>query len=119
MKCLDTYPLVEIAAGNKNFISLLDQEIIITDITIAEFYYVMLQKYGYSNAAFWYKKLMPYCVSVSKDILVKAVIFRYNNKNKNLSFFDCVGYIYSKENNIKFVTGDKEFKDLNNVEFIK
>ena len=123
MKCLDTYPLVEIASGNKKFTVLLDENIIIPDITIAEFYYVILQKYDPSKAEFWYKELMPYCVSINRDILIKAVKFRFQNKNKNkkrnLSFFDCVGYIYALENKIKFVTGDKEFENLENVEFIK
>ena len=119
MKCLDTYPLIEIAAGNKRFLYLLDEEIIITDITISEFYYVMLQKYGSSNAEFWYKRLMPYCTTVPRDFLIKAVKFRYQNKKKNLSFFDCVGYVFALENKIKFVTGDKEFEHFDNVEFIK
>jgi predicted nucleic acid-binding protein len=58
-------------------------------------------------------------VPVPKDILIKAVKFRHSNKKKDLSFFDCVGYMFAVENNYKFLTGDKEFKDLGNVIFIK
>ena len=36
-----------------------------------------------------------------------------------ISFFDAVGYVYSRENNYKFVTGDKEFEKLPNVQFMK
>ena len=119
MKCLDTYPLIEIALGNEKFASLLNEDVIITDTTIAEFYYVILQRYDFSTADFWYKKFAPYCASVNREILIKAVKFRYANKKKDLSFFDCVGYIFAIENNHKFLTGDKEFKNLENVEFIK
>ena len=41
------------------------------------------------------------------------------NKKQNMSFFDCVGYVYARENNIKFVTGDKEFEKKEGVLFIK
>lgn len=118
MKCLDTYPLIEIATGNEKFASLLSEDIVITDITIAEFYYVILQRYDVSTADFWYKKFAPYCVQIPKDTLIKAVKFRYANKKKDLSFFDCVGYIFAIENNCKFLTGGKEFKGFDNVIYL-
>ena len=118
MKCLDTYPLIEIATGNEKFASLLNDDIVITDITIAEFYYVILKKYDPATADFWYRKFAPYCAHVPKEILIKAVKFRHVNKKINLSFFDCVGYIFAIENNYKFLTGGKEFKGFNNISFM-
>ena len=32
---------------------------------------------------------------------------------------DCIGYIMAKKLNIKFLTGDKEFENFLNVEFVK
>ena len=118
MKCLGTYPLVEIATGNKKFAFLLEEDFVVTDITISEFYYVLLQRYDVSTADFWYGKFEHYCTDVSRSILIKAVKFRHDNKKKNLSFFDCVGYIFAIENNHKFVTGDKEFQNLTGVMYI-
>ena len=118
MKCLDTYPLIEIATGNEKFASLLSEDIIITDITIAEFYYVILRKYDIATADFWYRKFEHYCVVVPRAILLKAVKFRHDNKKKNLSFFDCVGYIFAIENNYKFLTGGEEFKNFDNVVYM-
>ena len=109
MKCLDTYALIEIALGNSKFANLINEEIVVTDITIAEFYYVILQRYDDATAQFWYRKFEPYCASVPRDILIKGVKFRKENSKDELSFFDCVGYIFSLENNHKFVTGDKAF----------
>jgi len=36
-----------------------------------------------------------------------------------MSMADCISYIQSKEVGVKFLTGDKEFEDLDNVEFVK
>ena len=32
---------------------------------------------------------------------------------------DCIGYILAKRLSIKFLTGDKEFEKLDDVEFVK
>ena len=119
MKCLDTYALVEINNGNPKFTCLLNEEPVITDITMAEFYALLYRKYNLQTADYWHKKLGFFCRSVSREILLRASRFRVDNNKQDLSFFDCVGYIYSLENNMKFVTGDKEFRFRRGVEFIK
>ena len=40
-------------------------------------------------------------------------------KKRNVSMTDCIGYILSKQLGIKFLTGDKEFENFPNVEFVK
>jgi len=45
--------------------------------------------------------------------------FRIKNRHKNLSMTDCISYIMAKRLGIKFLTGGKEFKNLENVEFVK
>ena len=44
---------------------------------------------------------------------------RLKHKKRDLSMTDCIGYAIAKRLGIKFLTGDKEFKDFENVEFIK
>ncbi len=119
MLCLDTYAMIEIHNGNTNFIHLLDNEIVITDITMSEFYANIYRKYDEKTAEYWHRKLGIFCQSAPREILIKAVKFRIQNRKVNLSYFDCVGYIYAIENNHKFVTGDKEFKDREGVLFLK
>ena len=116
---LDTYALVEISVGNPNFIPLLDQDFVILDLILAEFYNVLLRKQKEEIANFWCRKLDAYVTVASLPILIKAIRYRYENRKQNISFFDAVGYIYARENNMKFVTGDKEFKNKEGVEFIK
>ncbi|OGI64939.1 hypothetical protein A2642_02440 [Candidatus Nomurabacteria bacterium RIFCSPHIGHO2_01_FULL_39_10] len=119
MKCLDTYTLVEIEAGNPKFAKFLNEEFVITDLTMAEFYGDLYKKYDQKTAEYWLKKLSPFCQTVSRDIIIQAVQYRIDNKSQNLSFFDCIGYLFSLHHNIKFVTGDKEFRHKENVEFIQ
>ncbi len=119
MKCLDTYALVEIHNGNPKFAHFITQECVITDITFAEFYADLYKHHNLQTADYWHRKLSFLCRTVSREILLKAVRFRIDNKKQNLSFFDCVGYIFAIENNMVFVTGDKEFQHKPSVEFVK
>ncbi|MEK6899271.1 MAG: PIN domain-containing protein [Nanoarchaeota archaeon] len=118
-KCLDTYALVEIASGNPAFKEYLKYQIVITDITMAEWFFVILREEGEAVANYWYEKMEQYCSSVNREILIEAVKFRHKNKKSNISFFDAVGYIFALKNNYHFVTGDKEFENLANVDFKK
>lgn len=118
-KCLDTYALAEIADENPKFKEYLNLPFVIADTTLAEFYSVLLREEGEAVADYWYKKLERYSLPVSKEILIEAVKFRQKHKKNNISFFDAVGYIFSIKNGYLFVTGDKEFENLSNVEFKK
>ena len=118
-KYLDTYALAEIAQGNPQFLTYLSQDFIISDLTLAEFYAVLLWEEGVAMADHWFKKLEPYSAPVVRSILIKAIRFRYEVRKQNVSFFDAVGYIFALEHHCLFVTGDKEFEGLRGVEFRK
>lgn len=119
MKYLDTYALAEIAEGNPAFAKYIEEDFIISDLTLAEFYWVLLRDKGRELAEHWHERLMDYAVPAAQSILISAMRFRHSERKRNLSFFDCVGYIFAIEKGIPFVTGDKEFKFLKNVEFLK
>lgn len=118
-KCLDTYALAEIAKGNKEFSVYLLEEFVVTDLTLAEFYAVLLREEGENSAEYWFKRLEAYAVPVSRQVLKEAIVFRYQHRKQNVSFFDAVGYTYALRNNLPFVTGDKEFEKMPGVEFRK
>ena len=118
MKCLDTYALVEISNGNPLFAHLLNEDVLVTDLTMAEFYGDLYRKYNQKTADYWHRKLSLICQAVPRKVLLKAVQYIIDNKKQNLSFFDCAGYLFALENQIIFVTGDKEFRHKEGVEFI-
>lgn len=119
INCLDTYALIEITLGNKKFEKYTKQDFVITDLTLAEFYGVLLRNEGEAVAKYWYKNLDSYTVSVDKELLISAIRFRYEHRKKRISFFDAAGYVYATANNMLFVTGDKEFEDFSGVSFQK
>ena len=113
---LDTYALIEIIEGNKKFKDFLDSEIIIIINNLVELDYYLLRTYNEKRE--YYKNFFyPFC----KEILLED-ISRANDlkiKNKKLSYTDCLGYVIAKRLEIKFVTGDEGFRNLDNVKFTK
>lgn len=119
LKYLDSYILWEINRGNPKFLHYLEEEsFVVNELTLAEYYGVLLREYNEQTADYWFHKLEKYAQPVSLPLLIKAIKFRQENKKHNFSFFDAVGYIFAKENNGIFVTGDKEFRGIPGVEFI-
>jgi len=115
----DTYAIVEIIRENKNYEKYFEEEVITSVLNLGELYYSMLREKGENEADKWYEKLKQSIFMVNPEVIRKAMKFRFDNKNKNLSFIDCVGYKLAEEKGLIFLTGDKEFKELPNVEFVK
>ena len=55
----------------------------------------------------------------SQEIIQSAAEFKLENKNQRLSMADCIGYKIAESLGIKFLTGDEQFKNKPNVEFVK
>ncbi len=114
----DAYAIVEITKGNLHYNPYLDSEIIINNFTFAELCYCWF-KDKEPNTNIYIKRYSKHIVSVSPEWIEEAMKFRLEWKDRNVSIPDCIGYIMAKKLGIKFLTGDKEFKDLENVEFVK
>ena len=119
MHCLDSYALWEIQFQNKKFSKFTEIDFVITDWTLIEFYRGLLKAYDKHTADYWFNRLKPFSQPADLTVLVRAVVFQELNKKTHMSLFDAVGYIYSRENNHIFVTGDKEFKGREGVAFIQ
>ena len=116
----DTYALFEIFKGNKNYLDYISEiGIVTTKLNLMELYYGLLTEFGIDVAEFYYSKYREFCADASDTVIKTAMQFRAQHKKRNLSYIDCVGYIFADEMKIKFLTGDKEFKDMPNVEFVK
>ncbi len=116
----DTYAFYEIIKGNENYGGYVKNiTIVTTKLNLMELYYGLIAKYDEKTANLYYDKLVQYCTFIDDDSIKRAMIFRLNNKKRDLSYVDCIGYIIAKKMNIKFLTGDKEFENMENVEFVK
>ncbi len=114
----DTYALIEILNNNKNYEKYVDKDIIINDFIFAEFCYQLI-KDNEKNSEEYLDEVEPAIIKLTAKIIKKAMKFRYEHKKKKLSMTDCISYFQAKELGIKFLTGDKEFQSLDNVEFVK
>ena len=114
----DTYALIEIIKGNKNYLPYFNTRIIINNFIFAELCYILVRD-GYPNVDKYLDRYEKFIVSLSPKLIKEAMKFRYKNKNKNLSIPDCVSYFMAKNLGINFLTGDRQFESLENVEFVK
>ncbi len=114
----DAYAIMEIIGGNLGYEPYMDSEIIINNFTFAELCYRWFKEKN-ADANFYIEKYSRHIVSVAPEWIEEAMKFRLKWKDRKVSVPDCIGYIMAKKLGVKFLTGDKEFADLENVEFVK
>lgn len=116
----DSYPLIEYISANAHFFSYFEEhEGIITLLNLLEVYYVVLKDLGKAKAEIAFDMLYPLIVEPSKETIKRAMEFRLAHKKSDLSYADCLGYQIARERGIKFLTGDRAFKDMENVELVR
>ncbi len=115
----DTYAFMEIIVGNPNYNRFKNCYIITTKLNLMELHYTLLRIYNREIADYYYDYFLKFVKDVEDDIIKNANEFKLFYKKRNISYIDCIGYFMAKRFGIKFLTGDKEFEDLVNVEFVK
>ena len=115
----DSYAIIELIKGNPSYARFLKERVIFTVFNLVEIYYSALKYLDEEKAEIIYEKYKQNIVKLNDEVIKKSMKFRKKNKVRNLSYADCIGYIYALKNNLIFLTGDKQFETLKNVEFIK
>ena len=115
----DTYAIIEIIVGNKNYEKYRDDKIITSVLNVIELHYALLKKYNKKFADNILLEYSKFIVPITLKDIAEANNFRLDNIKKRLSTADAMGYVLAAKYNTKFLTGDKEFAGLNNVEFAK
>ena len=113
----DTYALIELSKNNPDYVNYSESVVITTIFNLAELYYVILRDFNEERAKTIYYKFKECANEVADDVIFEAM--KLKRKNKNLSYTDCVGYAYALRNNIKFLTGDRAFESMANVELVR
>ena len=112
----DTYAIFEIIRGNPKYKPYVETRIITTIFNLAELNYNLKKEKGKKTADEYTDKYSRFMVEVNIEDIKSAMDFK--TIHKHLSIPDAVGYIIAKKYNIKFLTGDKDFEGMENVEFI-
>ena len=115
----DTYAIIELMQGNPSYKKFQDFKIITTVLNIGEVYAILLRNDGKAKADEWFENFDFELLEILPEDIVEATRFRYINRKKSISITDSVGYTLSLKHKIKFLTGDKQFEDMQNVEFVK
>ena len=115
----DTYALIEIIGGNKNYMRYIDFILITSDFNLMEMYYHFLKDYGKETAERYFGEWYEFTINFSRNAIKSGMEIKLANKKEKLSYIDCVGYAFSLQNKIPFLTGDSKFKNKAGVEFIK
>jgi len=117
---LDTYAIHEMIAGNPEYRKYTSGVCLATtQLNLMETYYILLSRYGEKTADTQYDNFREYCIPVDDESVKEAMKFRFANKSKSLSYVDCIGYTLAGNNGMRFLTGDKQFMGLPNVEHVK
>ena len=114
----DTYAIIEVIRGNDKYSSYLDDEIVINNFIFAELCYILYRDKD-KVVREHLREYSKYINSVNPEWIEEAMKFRIEWKDRNVSVTDCIGYIMAKRIGIPFLTGDKDFECMENVEFVR
>ena len=119
----DTYALIELLKGNPNYENYSQADLVSTEFNILELTYALFRDFGRDEATKVVKlirdkiEILP---TEDSDYLDASEFRKSANKTgKKLSLIDALGYSCSKKLGIKFLTGDREFIEMENIEYIK
>ena len=116
----DTYAFIEFVKGNKNYKRYFEKAEIVTSLlNLIELFYILLREYNIKNARKYYGAFRIFAAQIPDDIVEQAMVFRLRNKKRDLSYADSIGYVIALRHGIKFLTGDRQFKGIKNVEYVK
>jgi len=116
---LDTYALIEIIKGNELYLKYIDEEAVTSIFNLYELYYTSLKDNGSEIAKNNFFQLKGNLIRFGDDEIFLASKFKLENKKQGISYTDALGYTIAINNDMLFVTGDKEFRNMPKVEFVK
>lgn len=119
----DTYAFVEILKGNPAYEPYKQNVAILTTrLNLMELHHAVLRLWNKDEANQNYDFFLPFAVNIENEILKKASELRFalkKVKGKKVSYIDCIGYLIAQEQKIPFLTGDEQFRHMENVIFVK
>lgn len=115
----DSYAIIEIVKGNPLYAKYVEEVVIITQFNLVDIYWSFFNDFGEEKAKELYAYFKECVVPVDDIVLQEAIKFRKENKKRDLSYADGIGYTYALQNGLLFLTGDKGFEKLPYVEFLR
>lgn len=115
----DTYALIELIGGNRDYQPYLDATLLTTKLNLAELYYHLLREYNAKTADHYLDLYSRITIEVSITSIRNGMALKLKHKHERLSYTDCIAYALAHEIGIRFLTGDEKFKTRANVEYVR
>jgi|SRR3989338_2440291 len=115
----DTYAFFEILKANEDYEEYSEVGIITTKLNLFELYLGILREKNEIEAEKVLDLYYPFTKEFDEGVIKEAAKLKNKMNKRDVSMTDCIGYCFAKQLGIKFLTGDKEFENLPNVEFVK
>ncbi|HIH42697.1 TPA: type II toxin-antitoxin system VapC family toxin [Candidatus Woesearchaeota archaeon] len=115
----DTYAIIEILKGSPNYIKYKEVKAVVSIFNLVELHLYITRIFDEQVADTILDEYSKYAVSFSIEDIKETTRLKIKYAKRKFSIPDAVGYVIAKRLNIKFLTGDQSFSDLDNVEFIK
>lgn len=116
----DSYSVIELLKGNKRYKYYFEgKNGVTTRLNLMEVYYSLLPDEVLAEET--YSSFLPFIIEPTDEEVKAAMRTRRALKGAglNVSYVDSLGYQISRGRNLLFLTGDREFKGLPGVEFVK
>ena len=91
---------------------------VLTRLNLMEICYAILKRHGARAAHQVVEAYSTYEIEFSLPDVEAAMKLRHELQNLGLSYADALGYHISKKEGLKFLTGDRAFKELPGVEYL-
>lgn len=118
----DSYAVMAYLSGNPNYrVYFEENEGILTKLNLIEICYRTMELHGDEAATEVTTLFSKYAVDFGRIDILRSMKLRLKLKKegRNISYADALGYYLALKNKLRFLTGDQEFKELDNVEFVK
>ena len=115
----DTYALIEIANGNPAYARYTESRGNTTLFNLYELYTYMLRNNGEVIAKRQFGLYKRILIEIEDEHIFFAASLKIKDKKTHFSYTDALGYAIAEAEGLKFVTGDNEFRNLPNVQFVR
>ena len=118
----DSYAIIEFLDKNQEYKKYFAEDSgILTALNLMEVSYSLQKHFGFKSTVEHLESFLPYLVTFDLSDIDSAMRLRLalEKKKLNISYVDALGYHLAKKHGVSFLTGDRHFKDLDNVTFVK
>lgn len=117
----DSYAVLAYLTGHPRYqLYFEENDGFLTKLNLLEVYYRTLEVHGKEAASQVLKVFSKYAIEFGSSDVEGSMKLRLKLKKngRDLSYADALGYYLAIKAGAKFLTGDREFKDLESVEFV-